>query len=349
MMAQLSNISISSLASRVGLVVLAISCLASCGADEVDDEEVLVINNASTTNNSGTNAPINSTANNGTPNGSSNGATNSGATNNGAPNNGTTINENCPPEARPVYLVEASTDDPTAQGTLVRFDPQDRQFTDIGVLSCPAEPGAQPFSMSVDRDATAWVLYGSGELFEVSTTDGSCEATSFQSGQSGYDVFGMGFVLNNPNVEDETLYVAGGSGPGSGESPRIGYITFPELSLTDITTIDGWPEMSGTAAAELWAFFPGPLTGSPRVSRIVPATGEEVEEIAVDSVISGNPNAWAFAHWGGRFYLFYKSQADPSTNVFEVQRDGTVEEIIPNSGRYIVGAGVSTCAPLLIL
>jgi len=120
------------------------------------------------------------------------------------------------------------------------------------------------------------------------------------------------------------------------------------LTLKDVTAIDGWPEMSGTAAAELWAFFPNPLTGAARVSRIVPATGEEIETIPVDSLISGQPHMWAFAHWGGNFYLFYKSQTDPSSGVFEVQRDGQIEEILPDTGRFIVGAGVSTCAPLII-
>ena len=49
---------------------------------------------------------------------------------------------------------------------------------------------------------------------------------------------------------------------------------------------------------------------------------------------------------GGNFYLFYKSQTDPSTRVFELDgKTGNVEEIMPDTGRYIVGAGVSTCAP----
>lgn len=320
-------------------LVLSLSLVAACGdksgGNDDDDDPIVIEQN----------------------NGSTNSNANNGATNNGVdPNNGMTtgnngnngINANCPPEARPVYVVEADEGNPLGQGKLVRFDPKERAFTEIGELDCPAAPTGQPFSMSVDRDATAWVLYSTGELFEVSTSDASCQSTTFAEGQSGYDVFGMGFVLNTPNTEDETLYVAGGSGPGDGVPPRIGYITFPDLALRDVAEIGGWPEMSGTAAAELWAFFPNPVSGTARVSRIVPATGEEVETIPVDALITGDPNAWAFAHWGGNFYMFYKSQTDPSTSVFEVQRDGTIEEILPDTGRFIVGAGVSTCAPLII-
>ncbi len=321
-----------------GFAVLALAATCGCG-DPSNNEEPIVINGDTNGASNGANAEPNGSTN-ATPNGTPNGGTN---------NDDTDINANCPPEARPVYVVEADELDPSAQGKLVRFDPQDQAFTEIGQLSCPAELDATPFSMSVDRDGVAWVLYSSGELFEVSTTDASCEATTFERGQSGYDVFGMGFVLNQPGNPDETLYVAGGSGPGSGLPPRIGYISFPGLTLTDVTEIAGWPEMSGTAEAELWAFFPDPVEGSARVSLLVPASGEETEQIPVDSVITGSPNAWAFAHWGGRFYLFYKSQSDPSTNVFEVRQDGSVEEIISDTGRYIVGAGVSTCAPTTIL
>ena len=322
--------------------LVALNALQACGSDQQDDD-VIVIN---ADPNLRTNGAPNATPN-GSPNATPNGSPNATPNNTTSNDNNTGINANCPPEARPVYIVEADVNNPSGQGALVRFDPQQRVFTEIGDLSCPATAGAQPFSMSVDRDATAWVLYGSGELFEVSTTDARCSATTFAVGQSGYDVFGMGFVLNTPTSEDETLYVAGGAGPGAGE-PRIGYIRFPDLSLTDVATIGGWPEMSGTAAAELWAFFPQPLEGSPRVSRVVPATGEELDEIPVGSAITGAPNAWAFAHWGGQFYLFYKSQTDPSSNVFLVKKDGSVEEIIGDTGRYIVGAGVSTCAPLII-
>jgi len=265
--------------------------------------------------------------------------------NNGSNNGGSNINDSCPPEARPVYVVQADLDNPTAQGKLVRFNARDHTFTDIGQLNCPASAGATPFSMSVDRDANAWVLYDGGQLFKVSTTDASCEATSYQPGQQGYDLFGMGFVLNNPNREDETLYIAGGAQVDVGQ-PRIGYLTFPDLTVHDSAPINGWPEMSGTAKAELWAFFPN--TDPPRVAQIVPATGEETQTYEVTG-ISGQPNAWAFAHWGGDFYLFYKSQSDPSTRVFEVHGDtGQTEEILSDTGRYIVGAGVSTCAPTII-
>ncbi len=336
------------------LVFFAIALIAACGSDDEKDIPVITSNNGnnSTVNNQSANNPNDTGVQNNDSNNVQNNAANndSNGTNNASnnPPNNTNINDSCPPEARPVYVVEAAADGNfDEQGKLVRFDARELTFTDIGELNCPADAGETPFSMSVDRDANAWVLYSNGELFKVSTEDASCEATSYQPGQNGFSLFGMGFVLDRPNFEDETLYIAGGDGPSGFQAPRMGYLTFPDLTVTGLETIGGWPEMSGTAAAELWAFFPG--TNPPRVSRVLPASGEEVEVIPV-SGITGQPNAWAFAHWGGDFWLFYKSQSDPSTRVFQVERESQeVTEVITDSGRYIVGAGVSTCAPLIYL
>ena len=94
------------------------------------------------------------------------------------------------------------------------------------------------------------------------------------------------------------------------------------------------------------AFFPTGTT--PRVARVSPSNGAESEVIPI-TAIDGEANAWAFAHWGGDFWLFYKSQTDASSRVFQVKRDGSVNEVVTDTGRYIVGAGVSTCAPIYIL
>ena len=41
--------------------------------------------------------------------------------------------------------------------------------------------------------------------------------------------------------------------------------------------------------------------------------------------------------------------ADASTNVYKLETDdGSTTLVVPNSGYRIVGAGVSTCAPVLI-
>lgn len=322
-------------------LALSLTCCALLGSvacgDATAEEKPAVVISANNTPNNGT--PNNGPGNNTFPNNS---------TNNGAGNNDNNISsDQCPEEARPIYVVEADVDAPENQGKLVRFDAKTLSFTDIGQLNCPVSAGDTPFSMSVDRSANAWVLYSSGDLFKVSTDDATCESTAFRRNQRGFEVFGMGFVLNRAGFQDETLYIAGGSvdGIGSGE-PQFGYINLPSLEVTLIGTIGGWPEMSGTANADLWAFFPN--TSPPRVAQVVPSTGQEVRSIPIE--LEGDANAWAFAHWGGKFWVFYKGFDDASTRVFEVNPgDDSVREVIQDTGRYIVGAGVSTCAPTIFL
>jgi hypothetical protein len=330
----------------VAMCAVLLLLVPACGDDEKAANGLTISQNNTTNGATNANTQTNMNPNgqpNGTPNAQPNGNPNTNTGNNG----GLNVNASCPPEARPVYVVEAEQNDISAQGRLVRWNSQERTFTDIGELACPTFEGNTPFSMSVDREGVAWVLYQSGEIFHVSTTDASCEATSFQVGQNGYDVFGMGFVLNEPTMPAETLYIAGGSINDIGlGSARLGFLGIPSLSVTDLAPLNGWPEMSGTANAELWAFFP--QGNPPRVASLDRVSGEELQTYPVD-IIDGQPNAWAFAHWGGNFYLFYKSQSDPSTRVFELIGDtGEVTEIVSDSGRYIVGAGVSTCAPTII-
>lgn len=247
----------------------------------------------------------------------------------------------CPVEARPIYTVDSSN-------KLLRFEPRDEKFTEIGTLRCPARQGATPFSMSVDRKATAWVLYSSGEIFWVSTRDASCQPSGFQVGQSGFEVFGMGFVLTEPGSTKDILYVAGGrAGQISEGTANLGTISEVGLKVTPVDRLSGWPELTGTANGDLWGFFPG--TSPPKVTKISRLDGSESNTFPI-TAITGQPNAWAFAFWGGDFYLFYKSQEDPSSRVFKLKSsDGTVQEILTNTGYFIVGAGVSTCAPVINL
>jgi len=66
-------------------------------------------------------------------------------------------------------------------------------------------------------------------------------------------------------------------------------------------------------------------------------------------VITGlnTPSAWAFSFWGGDFYL-YAAQSGSNSNVTRYRpSDGSIDNTyMTNIGFRIVGAGVSTCAPL---
>ena len=246
--------------------------------------------------------------------------------------------DNCSDAAKLVYVVDENNE-------LSSFAPDKLAFTAIGTLRCPAMPGATPFSMAVDRNADAWVLYNSGEVFKVNTTTAGCASTTFVPSQKGFDVFGMGFSTNMAGGTDETLYIAGGALSNIGTTSTLGSISMPQLKVTSIAGISGSPELTGISDATLWGFFPDATR--PRVAEIDKATGA-LSNTKPLTQLAGMPLAWAFAYWGGDFWIFLETANDTSTNVWQLKAAGGVVKAIPDTGRTIVGAGVSTCAPTTI-
>jgi len=246
--------------------------------------------------------------------------------------------DDCNSRARWVYLVDDSS-------VLLRFEPDSLTFSAIGSLDCPSF--ATPFSMSVDRHAVAWVLYQDGALFHASTRDASCAETSFEPNQAGFDLFGMGFV--GDGVGGETLFVAGGDDGGIGlGSARLAAVDTTTLRLTPRgDTLQGWPELTGTGDGQLWAFFPDTLP--PSAAQLDTSTGATLRSHDLSALPPSSPSAWAFAFWGGRYYVFLQSSGDASTNVYRMDPDGSSSLVLSDTGYRIVGAGVSTCAPVELI
>lgn len=246
----------------------------------------------------------------------------------------------CAAEARWVYLV----DDGNA---LLRFQPDDLSLTPIGTLDCGT--AVSPFSMAVTRDAVAWVLFQDGRLYHVSTIDASCTPTSFVPNQMSFELFGMGFVSDAAGSSAETLHISGGPSAGVGMgSSTLGAIDGSSLSVRTIGALPGWPELTGTGAGELWGFFPDTMPRS--VRQIDKTSGETPVTFPLDVLGTDSARAWAFAFWGGRFYVFLQRSSDPSTKIWRLDpSDGSLEEVVSDTGYRIVGAGVSTCAPVELI
>lgn len=247
---------------------------------------------------------------------------------------------------------------------LLSFDPGNGNvFSLIGQLDCPAGQTlpdfgagpATPFSMSVDRNALAWVLYTSGQIFHVSTTDASCSPTSWVPGSSGYELFGMGFVADTPGSSTEKLYISG----GDAANINSGNVAFVDPATLAVTTVGPFaqeeysPELSGTGNAELYGYFPG--TTSTYVARLDRATGGNSQTWNLPPVGTGSGFetviAWAFAHWGGHFFIFvtWTDLFEQSSDVYELDpMTGSATKILSAIPYVIVGAGVSTCAPVVI-
>jgi hypothetical protein len=245
--------------------------------------------------------------------------------------------DGCSDSAKLVYVVDVSN-------RLSTFYPPTKTFHDLGTLNCPAMFLATPFSMGIDRTPTAWVLYSSGELFKVDPASLACTKTSWNR-QLGLMQFGMGFSTDSAGGTADTLFVAGGAGPMQPTS-TLAKLDTNSMMASSLGTVQGWPELTGTGNAELWGFFPD--ANNPRVEKLNKASGAALTTYP-EASIRGMPMDWAFAFWGGDFWIFLQRSGEVNTVVYQVDgMNGMMKSMTQASGRSIVGAGVSTCAPVVI-
>ena len=239
----------------------------------------------------------------------------------------------CATGADLIYVISKSEE-------LWSFDPAANSLSKVGAIACPQNGGtATPFSMAVDRQAIAWVLFNDGNLYRVDTRTAACTATTFQPGQSGYTTFGMGFVTDAAGSTDETLWIA--------NDTAIAKLDTTTLKVTPASGTFGFSaaaELTGTGDARLFGFFYGFPPYIAPIDRTTSALGAEMN---LDDVDAGT--GFAFAFWGGDFWIF----TAPNGSTSQINRftptagNTTTTVVVQDAGFKIVGAGVSTCAPLV--
>jgi hypothetical protein len=227
----------------------------------------------------------------------------------------------CAESTQQVYVV--ATDK-----VLYRFYPQKLEFVRVGTLQCPTSAGT--FSMAIDRRGLAWVEYTDGRLFLVDTDNARCVPTAFKHGQTGFETFGMGYAKNADDPQSgETLYVAGAGlaalDTKTLELKFLGSLSFGRTELT-------------ARGSELFAYS----VGSGVIAGL-DKSNAAVQSIHRTTAIDGRAG-FAFAHWGGDFYVFTGRDTTKVTLYSPTTDTSTI--VVENTGMLIVGAGSSTCAPM---
>jgi hypothetical protein len=248
----------------------------------------------------------------------------------------------CSDAAGLVYVVSADDD-------LYSFQPNQTRFTKVGRLTCPAASGATPNSMAIDRQGTAWVNYTDGTLFKVSTTTAKCEATTYVPGQQGFVKMGMAFS-KGAKSKTETLYVVGLDNSDSKIGYGLGVIdleTFQLKKLGDFSDdLKGrGAELTGTGDGKLFGFFTTKPDAS--LAQVNLLSGATTNKTALTSVDTGE--SWAFSFWGGDFWFYTSPGKSTPSKVTRLARskDDDISVLTDDVGGFrIVGAGVSTCAPI---
>ena len=220
---------------------------------------------------------------------------------------------------------------------LYSFYPPTRAFTQIGTIAC--ETTGTPNSMAVTRSGIAFVNFTDGNLFEVSTANAACKATPYVADQHQYLEYGMGYTA----IADggETLFVAGLGGVFSQGLANIDTTAFTLDLIAPFSPMQYNCELSGTATGELYGFCP--FQGGSYLIQIDPVTANVLTSVQLSAGFHGGQEAWAFAYWGGDFWLFTGSSG-PST-VTDYDPVAMTETVVAIAPLEIIGAGVSTCAP----
>ena len=229
----------------------------------------------------------------------------------------------------------------TSDAALYSFYPPDRSFTRIGTVACPAN-GSTPFSMTVDRKGIAYVVFRSGDLFRVSTATAACASTPFVPNQLGFDTFGMGYAADT-NDAGETLFIGQNDDATGATSHGLGSIDTTTFRVTFVGPFNPPirpPELTGTGDGRLFGWTPD-LSGGSHLYEIDKKSGQILGQ---NALVIGQPNeAFAFAHWGGEFWIFTAPSGETTVTEFDPATGN--ETNVTKLQATIVGAGVSTCAP----
>jgi hypothetical protein len=232
------------------------------------------------------------------------------------------------------------------QSDLYRFAPDQKTFTRIATISCAAV--GQPNSMAVDRNATAWVNFLGGTLQPISTNDGSCKGAAIPL-PTAFTQVGMAYVAPTASTQ-EALYVAGayesaGSGLASVDTTS-GLLT--PIGLYSGSLVGASAELTGTGDGRLFGFF---VQSPPILGQIDPTTGNVLSQTTLSTVTLTAESSFAFSFWGGRFYFYTYPNTSGSSSTDVSEYDPTTGMLDPtymtDIGFTIVGAGVSTCAPVV--
>jgi hypothetical protein len=228
----------------------------------------------------------------------------------------------------------------TEQNELYSFDPASLTFTLIGGLACPSN-GATPWSMAVDRTGIAYSVFTDGNVFRVDTATAACVATPFVPGQLGFTTFGMGFVAAGDS-STETLYVT--ESTFNQYSRGLATLDLQSWALSMVGSYQPpipRAELTGTADGRLFAYYPELQGNGSHIAEIDRATAQVTAEDNLQT--GGSQDAFAFAFWGGDFWVF--TSPGGATTVTRFRPSDKTETDVATMPSTIVGAGVSTCAP----
>ena len=168
-------------------------------------------------------------------------------------------------------------------------------------------------------------------VYDVDLSTGSCTLTDYSRGSFGS--FGMGFATDFAGTWQDQMYVA--------NEDQLARLDTTTWQLDVFGTMSSQAELTGNADGELWAFLPL----EKRLQELSKIDGSVLDEQLLPTFPSAQSiDTFAFATWGGEFWLFVRTYGVAHTSdVYRVDASGSMTLVTTGLGIDIVGAGVSTC------
>jgi hypothetical protein len=242
----------------------------------------------------------------------------------------TAPDDDCTEASRLIYLLGRDDE------ALYSFQPGDGALTLVGELDCAI--WGTPASMGVTRDGLAYVRYSDNEVYEVDLFTADCTTTPYND--AGFGAFGMGYAATPTSTTLDTLFVA--------NATTLATLSTSTWALSTVGALPSQSELTGNNLGELWAFLP--LEDPAELVSLSPTNAQVLASVPLPSFPDpAGIDTFAFAYWGGSLWLFVREYGlGNSTDVYSVNpATGAMVMAYPDLGVDIVGAGVSTCAPVM--
>lgn len=259
----------------------------------------------------------------------------------------------CSEAAKLVYVL-------SSENALYSFAPANKKFTRIATLQCDVAKGMVVNSMAIDRNAKAWVNFldplgvrpgNPGILAAVDTKTSRCTGETIPL-KGDWAKVGMGYSTAGQDSKTESLFVASSNPKAGLARVDVAGKAIVPVGAFDIPTeginLGVVPELTGTGDGRLYGVF---FQSQVRLAELNAKSGKVLKSMTIPG-IENEYTAFAMSFWGGRFYVYSEPKQNGfdggSSKVTEVDlTTGKVNsDYMTDVGFAIVGAGVSTCAPV---
>lgn len=229
----------------------------------------------------------------------------------------------------------------TSSGELFSFNPDTLATISLGILNC----GASLNSMAVARNGATYVSSMSGDLYQVDVTRRTCSELPFDRRQLVGQDYGMGFV-SDANSQGESLFIAEQNTMIS-SSVRLSTIDLATYRLTphgDFAPGVPMMEVTGTGDGRLYGFHVARDLMPAGLYALDKKNAHVLAEFPIE--LLPETQSFHFIFWGGGIYIFQASFRDAHSSVYRLDLFDRTVSLMGTVEPKVVGAGVSTCAPL---